>query len=45
MRVLPNQERMTHAFKWAANVLEKNALTMVINDVLLKVKHNTKYYT
>ena len=36
MRSLPNHEHMTHAFKLAANILESNGLTMVINNILLK---------
>lgn len=32
---------MTQAFKLEVNIHESNGLTMVINDVLIKVKHNT----
>lgn len=32
---------MTHAFKLAVNILERNGLAIITNYVLLKVKHNT----
>lgn len=38
MRALPNHEHMTQIFKLEVNIHESNGLTMVINDVLLKVK-------
>lgn len=35
---------MIRAFELAVNTLESNGLTMVINDVLLKVKHTILSY-
>lgn len=34
---------VTHAFKLAVNILESNGLPIMINDVLLEVKHNTMF--
>lgn len=39
MRALPKHEPRTHAFKLAVNIPESHGLTIVISDVLLKVKH------